>query len=118
MSGFFCVSDVITILVFTYFFIFPAVYHSPQVRERILNSDSNLEEYMSQQITPTLPATGFLRLNQVLQFIPVKKTRWYRGLQTGEFPQPVPLGARARGYRVEDIRALIQRLGSQSAGVQ
>ena len=71
---------------------------------------------MSQQTTPILPETGFLRLNQVLQFIPVKKTRWYQGLRTGEFPMPVALGPRAKGYRAEDIRAVIERLGSQAAG--
>lgn len=66
--------------------------------------------------TPALPSTGFLRLDQVLQFVPVKKTRWYKGLKEGEFPQPVPLGPRLKVYRAEDIRALIERLGSQSAG--
>jgi len=65
---------------------------------------------------PALPETGFLRLNQVLQLIPYKKTAWYAGLKAGRFPKPVPLGARARGYRVEDIRDLIQRLGSQASG--
>jgi len=70
---------------------------------------------MSQNI-PTLPATGFLRLNQVLQFIPIGKTRWYHGIKTGEFPNPVNLGPRARAYRAEDIAALIQRLGSQATG--
>lgn len=64
----------------------------------------------------SLPATGFLRLNQVLQLIPFGKTRWYAGVKTGEFPRPVPLGARAKGYRVEDIRALIERLSSKVEG--
>ena len=67
------------------------------------------------QLTPVLPATGFLRLNEVLRFIPYKKTRWYKGLKTGEFPQPVALGPRAKGYRCEDIHALIKRLGSQGS---
>ena len=66
--------------------------------------------------TSTLPTTGFLRLNQVLQLIPYKKTAWYAGLKAGRFPKPVPLGDRARGYRVEDIRALIERLSDQAVG--
>ena len=66
--------------------------------------------------SPTLPTTGFLRLNQVLKFVPVCKTRWYLGVKTGEFPKPIALGPRAKGYRVEDIQALIEHLGSQSAG--
>jgi predicted DNA-binding transcriptional regulator AlpA len=65
---------------------------------------------------PILPATGFLRLDQVLRLIPYKKTAWYAGLKAGRFPKPVPLGPRARGYRAEDIRALIERLGSQATG--
>lgn len=73
---------------------------------------------MSQQVTLTLPATGFLRLSQVLQFVPVCKTRWYAGLKSGEFPQPVTLGPRARGYRAEDIRALIERLGTHAEGAE
>ena len=60
----------------------------------------------------TFPPTGFLRLNQVLKIIPVGKTRWYKGLQSGEFPRPVALGSRAKGYRAEDIRALIDRLSA------
>ncbi|MBE6442791.1 MAG: AlpA family phage regulatory protein [Desulfovibrio desulfuricans] len=70
---------------------------------------------MAQNISaPSLPETGFLRLRQVLQFIPVGPTRWYEGVKSGEFPAPVSLGARAKGYRVADIRALIDRLNAQA----
>ncbi len=64
--------------------------------------------------SPSLPETGFLRLRQVLQFIPIGATRWYEGVKRGEFPAPVSLGARAKGYRVADIRALIDRLNAQA----
>ena len=69
---------------------------------------------MATNASLALPETGFLRLNQVLKFLPYGKTRWYAGLKTGEFPRPVALGSRARGYRVEDIRALIAELGAQA----
>lgn len=69
---------------------------------------------MNQGTILTLPTTGFLRLNDVLKFIPLKKTAWYEGVAEGRFPQPVALGPRAKAYRCEDIRALIERLGSQS----
>lgn len=65
----------------------------------------------TEQSTPTLPQTGFIRLAQVLQFIPVKKTRWYDGIKAGEFPAPVKFG-RASFYRVEDIRNVIERIGT------
>ena len=65
----------------------------------------------SVQNTPTLPEVGFLRLADVLKLIPVAKTAWYEGVREGRFPAPVKLTRRASGYRVEDIRALIDRLG-------
>jgi predicted DNA-binding transcriptional regulator AlpA len=71
---------------------------------------------MSRQNTPTLPATGFLRLSQVLKFVPICKTKWYAGIKTGEYPRPIALGKRCAAYRVEDIRGLIERLGSQGSG--
>ncbi len=62
----------------------------------------------------TLPDTGFLRLNQVLQFIPYGRTRWYQGVKSGEFPTPIKHG-RSAFYRVEDIRALIDRISGKEA---
>lgn len=61
---------------------------------------------------PALPETGFLRLADVLKFVPVCRTAWYNGVKSGLFPQPVALGKRARGYRVEDVRGLIDRLNA------
>ncbi|WP_394027669.1 helix-turn-helix transcriptional regulator [Desulfovibrio falkowii] len=66
--------------------------------------------------TPTIPAAGFMRLSQVLKIIPIAKTAWYAGLKEGRFPQPIKLGPRARAYRVEDITALIERLGQKQDG--
>lgn len=61
---------------------------------------------------PVLPETGFLRLADVLKLVPVCRTAWYNGMKSGLFPQPVALGKRARGYRAEDLRALIDRLNA------
>jgi prophage regulatory protein len=65
----------------------------------------------------TLPQTGFLRLDQILgnpkfglsPLIPVGKSTWWAGVKTGRFPQPVKLGPRTTAWRVEDIRALIEK---------
>ena len=70
---------------------------------------------MTQRVPPTLPATGFMRLSQVLQFVPICKTKWYAGIKSGIYPRPIALGPRTAAYRVEDIRALIERLGAQAA---
>lgn len=58
----------------------------------------------------TLPETGFIRLPQVLAFIPVSKSTWWDGIKTGRFPKPVKLGPRTTAWRVEDIHALIDSL--------
>lgn len=67
-----------------------------------------------------LPETGYLRLPQIIgnrksdppipAIIPVSKSTWWAGVQTGRFPQPVrTLGVRITAWRIEDIRAYIQQ---------
>ncbi|MDQ6955531.1 MAG: AlpA family phage regulatory protein [Mariprofundaceae bacterium] len=58
--------------------------------------------------------TGFLRLPQVLQHIPVSKTIWYKGVAAGRYPKPIKLSERTSAWRVEDIRNLIEELGAKS----
>ena len=58
-----------------------------------------------------LPETGFLRLWQVLSFVPVGKSTWWEGCKNGRFPKPVKLGVRTTAWRAEDIAALIEALG-------
>jgi prophage regulatory protein len=62
----------------------------------------------------TFPDTGFLRLSQVLHFIPLGKTCWWEGVKSGRFPKPVKLSARCTAWRAEDIRDLIKRLSHES----
>ncbi|MDQ6953408.1 MAG: AlpA family phage regulatory protein [Mariprofundaceae bacterium] len=59
----------------------------------------------------SMPSMGFLRLPQVLSFIPVSKTAFYDGILKGRFPKPVKLSARTSAWRVEDIKNLITELG-------
>jgi predicted DNA-binding transcriptional regulator AlpA len=59
-----------------------------------------------------LPETGLLRLTSILAPrgpIPVGKSTWWDGVKSGRFPQPVKLGPRVTAWRVEDIRALVDR---------
>lgn len=60
---------------------------------------------------PTLPDTGYVRLPTVLRLIPVARSTWWQGVKTGRYPQPVKFGPRITAWRVEDIRALIERSG-------
>ncbi len=66
---------------------------------------------------PLLPETGFIRLTNILQIIPVGKTTWWAGVKSGLFPKPVKLSTRTTAWRVEDIRALIEAKASLSKGV-
>jgi predicted DNA-binding transcriptional regulator AlpA len=61
-----------------------------------------------------LPETGFLRLPQVLQFIPISKTSFYDGIKAGVYPKQVKLSERTSAWRVEDIRKLIKELGGEA----
>ena len=64
-------------------------------------------------VQPTLPATGFLRLSQVLALIPVGKSSWWRGCKSGRYPKPVKLGPRTTAWKVEEIRELIHRIADK-----
>jgi len=55
-----------------------------------------------------LPATGFLRLPQVLELIPIGKSSWWEGVKSGKYPKQVKLGERTAAWRVEDILELIE----------
>jgi hypothetical protein len=71
--------------------------------------------------TNQLPEKGFLRLRQLLgdkkaspptpPIIPISRTSWLNGVRSGKYPKPVKLGERTTAWRVEDIRALIVKLG-------
>jgi predicted DNA-binding transcriptional regulator AlpA len=54
-----------------------------------------------------LPTTGFLRLNQVLKFIPVSKSTWWAGVKSGTYPKSYKLGSNITAWRAEDIKEII-----------
>ena len=62
---------------------------------------------------PDLPATGFLRLPQVLALIPISRSAWWTGIRAGKFPKGIKLGDKTTVWRAEDIRTLIERVGGQ-----
>ena len=63
----------------------------------------------------TLPQTGYLRLKQILEFLPMSKTIWYKRVKDGKAPQPTKLGARISVWRVEDIREIPEQLAPKNA---
>lgn len=59
-----------------------------------------------------LPATGYLRLSQVLTAFPVSKSTWWSGVKSGRYPTGYKLSQRVTAWRVEDIRALIEQVAT------
>lgn len=64
---------------------------------------------------PVLPETGYVRLAQVLQVIPIGKSTWWNGIRVGKYPRPIKLSARVTAWRAEDIHGLIKKIAEQSA---
>ena len=62
----------------------------------------------------TIPETGFVRLWQVLEVIPLGKTCWWEGVKSGRFPKPVKLSARCTAWKAEDIHSLIRQLSERT----
>lgn len=68
-----------------------------------------------------LPEKGFVRLRQLLgdkksnpptpPIIPIGRTSWLNGVKSGKYPKPIKIGERTTAWRVEDIHALIVKLG-------
>ncbi len=55
-----------------------------------------------------------LRLQSVLEIIPISKSTWWAGIKTGRFPKPIKLGSRVAVWRAQDILALVQRGADES----
>ena len=60
-----------------------------------------------------LQADGLLRLPEVLALVPLAASTWWAGCRAGRFPAPVRIGPRCTCWRAADIRALLERLGSE-----
>lgn len=61
------------------------------------------------QVLRALPESGFVRLKTTLAVFPVSPASWWRGIKEGRYPPGVKLGPRTTAWKVEDIRALIER---------
>lgn len=71
----------------------------------------------------SLPETGYLRIRQIIgdkksnpplpPIIPVSRSSWWDGVKKGKFPKPVKINTRTTAWKVEDIRALIEKYSNQ-----
>ena len=72
--------------------------HAPLVRPGVLEGQRLVG-------TPT-----DLRIDDVLEVIPVSSTTWWEGIKDGLFPKGVKIGMRTVAWRYGDIRDLAERL--------
>jgi prophage regulatory protein len=56
---------------------------------------------------------GFLRLNQVIEIIPISKSSWWAGVKTGKYPKPVKLSERCTAWKMSDIENLVREMASR-----
>ena len=78
----------------------------------VLLADGPITQSKSPTTKICLPETGFIRLKNIIAPngpIPLSKSTWWAGVKSKRFPQPIKLGQKITAWRVEDIRALIER---------
>tara|TARA_R110000751_G_scaffold1817_5_gene6609 strand:- start:1824 stop:2030 length:207 start_codon:yes stop_codon:yes gene_type:complete len=51
-----------------------------------------------------------LRLEQVLERIPVSKSTWWAGVRSGRFPESIRMGERCTMWQESDIDAWIEKI--------
>lgn len=62
----------------------------------------------------TLPPQGVCRAKQVLQLLPVGKTKLYQMVKDGEFPRPIKMSANTTVWRNADVLAWLEQLDNQA----
>lgn len=75
---------------------------------------------------PLLENTALLRLSQIIgrkatrkvtalpALIPVSKTKWWKGVRSGEYPQPVKIGPRCTAWRAVDVYAVLEQINARA----
>jgi prophage regulatory protein len=61
----------------------------------------------------TIPATGLVRLWEVLTVLPICKSDWWAGVKLGRYPRPVKQSEPYAAWKADDIRALIKQIAEQ-----
>lgn len=54
------------------------------------------------------PSNKLLRLPEVLKIVPVSRSTWYRGVDSGIYPKPVKISKRAVAWRADEISHAIE----------
>ena len=72
---------------------------------------------MTTQFSTDPVSTGYLRISQILQLIPIGRSTWWQWVSIGKAPKPLKFGPRITVWRAEDIAEFIQLL-DQTAETQ
>lgn len=67
-----------------------------------------------EETNDTSDMSGFLRLQQVLELIPVGRSTWWSGVKSGRYPPGIKIGPRVTAWPVSSIRKLIAELEGQA----
>ncbi len=51
-----------------------------------------------------------LRIQHVLEIVPISKSAWWQGVRDGIYPQPIKLGPRITCWRASEIYEMIDNL--------
>ena len=55
-----------------------------------------------------IPQSGFLRVKQIIHFIPIGESTLWRWVAEGKAPPAIKLGPKTTVWRAEDIRSFIE----------
>ena len=67
---------------------------------------------MAKNTTDKLPRTGYVRLPQILNVIPVSPSTWWKWVGSGKAPKSIKLSPRMTAWKAEEISAFIETLGA------
>ncbi len=65
------------------------------------------------QLTPSVPAEGFIRLPQVLTLVPIGRSTLWLLVKRGQFPSPRKLCPRVTAWSIDDVREWIRGQNKQ-----
>lgn len=63
--------------------------------------------------TLALPTEGFIRIKQLVRFIPLSRTTVWRKVKDGAFPKPIKISAYVTAWRVADVREWIAQAAQE-----
>ena len=54
----------------------------------------------------------YLRLNSVLEIIPISRSTWYKWIQLGIAPKPTHISLRIAAWKAQDIEKLLDEMNT------